>query len=295
MADLSLEDLDFSDLNNQSNNDNSKGLSFDALLNLIAPSLTPVSLNPVSFSTIPNNLTKMSATPNNSTNISSSDLSVSLSTISPRNKNWFPILETASSKLLILREPFPLSSQEVKELWQTPLIKNPRFMLYGKECTMHRQMGFFSNQSEGYQFSNQTTEVRFLNPLHQKLINLVESYTAEVYPDRLNQFNGLLFNLYQNGSDYISAHSDKEIELSSIGVVCLSLGVGRKFRIRTKQPININGQAIPMGKIILDHVTSNLELLWMSGDFQKEFTHEIPIEKKVTEPRLSITFRYHRS
>jgi hypothetical protein len=31
----------------------------------------------------------------------------------------------------------------------------------------------------------------------------------------------------------------------------------------------------------------------MGGDFQKEFTHEVPIEKKVREGRYSLTFRQH--
>ena len=33
----------------------------------------------------------------------------------------------------------------------------------------------------------------------------------------------------------------------------------------------------------------------MVGDFQKEFTHEIPVEKKVTMERYSFTFRKHES
>ena len=31
----------------------------------------------------------------------------------------------------------------------------------------------------------------------------------------------------------------------------------------------------------------------MHGDFQKEFLHEIPIEKKKTNSRYSFTFRKH--
>lgn len=34
-------------------------------------------------------------------------------------------------------------------------------------------------------------------------------------------------------------------------------------------------------------------LFVMDGDFQKEFTHEIPAQKKVTEMRISLTFRKH--
>jgi len=31
----------------------------------------------------------------------------------------------------------------------------------------------------------------------------------------------------------------------------------------------------------------------MGGNFQKEFTHEIPVEKKIKEVRYSLTFRKH--
>jgi alkylated DNA repair dioxygenase AlkB len=34
-------------------------------------------------------------------------------------------------------------------------------------------------------------------------------------------------------------------------------------------------------------------LVHMGGDFQKEFTHEVPIEKKIREGRYSFTFRQH--
>ena len=31
----------------------------------------------------------------------------------------------------------------------------------------------------------------------------------------------------------------------------------------------------------------------MGGKFQEEFTHEVPIEKKITDERISFTFRKH--
>ena len=34
-------------------------------------------------------------------------------------------------------------------------------------------------------------------------------------------------------------------------------------------------------------------MVQMSGNFQKEFTHEIPVEKKIKEERISFTFRRH--
>lgn len=32
----------------------------------------------------------------------------------------------------------------------------------------------------------------------------------------------------------------------------------------------------------------------MGGNFQKEFTHEVPITKMHVEPRYSFTFRHHK-
>ena len=66
--------------------------------------------------------------------------------------------------------------------------------------------------------------------------------------------------------------------------MALSLGATRKFRIRdwmTK-------------KILADIPTKDCELMWMQGTrFHKDLTHEVPVEKKVKQPRPSITFRQH--
>jgi len=57
----------------------------------------------------------------------------------------------------------------------------------------------------------------------------------------------------------------------------------RKFRIRDKST----------KKIVLDYDHQPGTLLVMSGEFQKQFTHEIPIQKKIKDERISITFRHH--
>jgi len=71
--------------------------------------------------------------------------------------------------------------------------------------------------------------------------------------------------------------------LDKTGVVALSYGTSRKFRIRDK---NTN-------KIVKDIDTGHMVLLNMGGEFQKEFTHEIPVEKKISGCRYSFTFRKH--
>lgn len=170
-----------------------------------------------------------------------------------------------------------LSDDMIKELWETELDVKPEFELHGKICHMRRNIGFFSDQSKGYSYTNQIAKSRPLTPIMNELLEIVNRLTGQ-------KFNGLLFNLYQNGNDYIGAHRDAEKNLTKSGVVALSLGVSRKFRIR-----DYNTK-----KILADVSTNNKELMWMQGEqFHKVLTHEVPIEKKIKDARLSITFRQH--
>lgn len=157
------------------------------------------------------------------------------------------------------------------------LIVRPKVVVYGKECRQNRDIGFYSNESKGYAYSNQLMESKPLNDLMEYLIIYVNTYYN-------TNFNSLLINKYNNGSEYIGAHSDDESGLGNDGVVTISHGISRKFRIRNKTT----------KKIVKDIQTIPYSMIHMAGDFQKEFTHEIPIEKKIKEQRISITFRNHK-
>ena len=43
----------------------------------------------------------------------------------------------------------------------------------------------------------------------------------------------------------------------------------------------------------MDIPTESYQIMQMHGNFQNEFLHGIPIEKKVKESRISFTFRKH--
>lgn len=152
-----------------------------------------------------------------------------------------------------------------------PLVK-----VFGKWCSQHRNVGFFSDSSIGYYFSGQLSASKPMTPYLQQLLELVNQQFN-------TDFNGILVNEYLNGEHYIGKHSDNETALTDAGVVCISYGASRKFRIRNKLTNNIE----------IDIPTTSKEIWIMGGDFQKEFTHEIPIEKKVKDKRISFTFRKH--
>jgi alkylated DNA repair dioxygenase AlkB len=160
---------------------------------------------------------------------------------------------------------------------QDGLIVNPKIKIFGKDAIQHRSVGFFSDTSGGYYFSGQLAES---SPLTPNLAVLLEKINMLFKSD----FTGILVNKYNDGLDYIGAHSDKTQHLdNSHGVVAISYGAVRKFRIKNK---------ITKEKVV-DVPTLPNSIIHMGGDFQKEFTHEIPIEKKIKDVRYSLTFRKH--
>ncbi len=96
------------------------------------------------------------------------------------------------------------------------------------------------------------------------------------------KFNYCLSHLYRNGDDKIDRHSDKEALNNPIA--SLSFGATRKFRFQRKgvtsgweKEFELNGG----------------DLLIMKVGCQQIYEHWIPVEKKVKEPRINLTFRFN--
>ena len=157
------------------------------------------------------------------------------------------------------------------------LIERPEFILFGKVCRQQRFVGFFSNISDGYKYSRKSMESNPLSKSMTELLSIVNKMMGA-------QFNGILVNKYMDGNDYISAHSDDEGSLDQkAGVVFISYGTERIFRIRNKDD----------KKIVFNESTTHCSIMHMGGEFQKLYTHEIPIQKKIKTARISFTFRKH--
>ena len=159
---------------------------------------------------------------------------------------------------------------------QNKLIIRPSIIVFGRQCNQNRSIGFFSNNSIGYFYSNQCAKSQTLTLALSELLQTINTMFN-------SDFNGILVNYYENGNDYICDHSDDEKGLSNIGVISLSYGSVRKFRIKCKKT----------NKKIIDVPTESSSIIHMGGDFQNEFKHGIPVEKKNKSPRWSFTFRKH--
>ncbi|WP_338039759.1 alpha-ketoglutarate-dependent dioxygenase AlkB [Luteibacter yeojuensis] len=94
-------------------------------------------------------------------------------------------------------------------------------------------------------------------------------------------FNSVLANLYRDGTDRMGWHSDDEAELGPEPLIAsLSLGAERTFRFRAKA----GGEPVA---VELGHGS----LLRMAGATQRLYKHELPARKRVSGPRINLTFR----
>jgi alkylated DNA repair dioxygenase AlkB len=94
-------------------------------------------------------------------------------------------------------------------------------------------------------------------------------------------FNSVLLNKYRDGNDTVGWHSDDERELGRNPIIAsLSLGIARDFILRHKYKPNEL-------KIQLRHGS----LLIMRGHTQEYWKHALPRRKRITEPRINLTFR----
>ena len=188
-----------------------------------------------------------------------------------------PLIQTEKSFLnFYLCEEYAdlilLCIEEIKD----ELLEKPPIKMRGKTVHQQRDVGFISNESIGYYYSGQLAKSKPMKPNCLKLIKLINERFGTKY-------NGILINRYNGGKNYISDHSDDEKNIDEGGVIAISHGAVRKFRIRDKIT----------KKIIMDIPTTSGSIIYMGGDFQKEFTHGIPVEKKVEGILYSFTFRKH--
>lgn len=95
-------------------------------------------------------------------------------------------------------------------------------------------------------------------------------------------FNGVLINLYRNGKDHLSWHSDDETVNGSEPVIAsLSFGAERKFELRHKETGVRVSTMLPHGSLLV-----------MSGLSQARWVHRVPKSSVISEPRINLTFRH---
>ncbi len=152
--------------------------------------------------------------------------------------------------------------------------KQDEAIIFGKHLYTKRKAAWYGDKPYAYTYSK-TTKVAI--PWTAELLELKQ--LAEKITGISS--NSCLLNLYHNGTEGMAYHSDDEVALGPRPeIASFSFGAERKFLFKHKQ----NGELVSM---VLEHGS----LLTMEGETQKYWLHRLPQSKKITTPRINLTFR----
>ena len=152
--------------------------------------------------------------------------------------------------------------------------KNDEAVIFGKHSITKRKAAWYGNDAYAYTYSNTTKQAL---PWTKELLELKELVEEECK----TEFNSCLLNLYHNGDEGMAWHSDDERSLGKNSTIAsMSFGAERKFALKHK-----------VSKESISVVLENGSLLVMKDQTQSNWLHSLPKSKKVTRPRINLTFR----
>lgn len=152
--------------------------------------------------------------------------------------------------------------------------KNDEAIIYGKHIITKRKVAWYGDADYSYTYSNTTKQALPWTKELTELKKCVEEITH-------TSFNSCLLNLYHNGDEGMAWHSDDEKALGKNSTIAsLSFGAERKFSLKHKE----NKETVSL-------ILENGSLLVMKDTTQSNWRHCLPKSKKITRPRINLTFR----
>lgn len=162
----------------------------------------------------------------------------------------------------------------LQQLLTTIEWRNDEAVIFGRHIITKRKVAWYGNQSFSYTYSNITKQALPWTPELLELKNLSEKLTAATY-------NSCLLNLYHTGEEGMAWHSDDEKTLGHHSAIAsMSFGAERKFSFKHKQTKETVSLQLEPGSLLV-----------MKGATQINWLHRLPPTKKVTQPRVNLTFR----
>jgi alkylated DNA repair dioxygenase AlkB len=192
--------------------------------------------------------------------------------------------EAASERNLLPHDGLALYQRSLFESYDADrllkgLIENVEWrhdevVMFGKRIVTKRKVAWYGDLDYAYTYSKSTKRALPWIPELLEIKSAVERSSGHSY-------NSCLLNLYHSGEEGMAWHSDDEKELLEDGAIAsISFGCSRKFVFMhkvTKEQISV----------VLEHGS----LLMMLGKTQKYWVHKLPTTKRITEPRVNLTFR----
>lgn len=184
--------------------------------------------------------------------------------------NLLPYQGTVNYYGPVIQDPYALFDSLLQEVnWKHDQVK-----IFGKEITTKRKVAWYGDASFNYSYSGTRKTALPWTKTLSILKKTIEDISQETY-------NSCLLNLYHDGNEGMTWHHDAEKELQKHGAIAsLSLGAERKFSFKHK-----------VNKEKIDIILENGSLLVMKGETQEHWLHCLPKSKKITTPRINLTFR----
>ncbi len=159
-------------------------------------------------------------------------------------------------------------------LYNTIEWKHDEANVYGNHIFTSRKVALYGDFPFSYSYSNHTKNALPWTPELITIKKIVEEKTLTTY-------NACLLNLYHDGNEGMSWHSDDEPTLKQNGTIAaLSFGAERKFLFKHKTKKTT-------ASIVLEHGS----LLIMKDETQTHWLHRLPTNKYTKRMRISLTFR----
>lgn len=154
--------------------------------------------------------------------------------------------------------------------WRQDIIQ-----FFGKKIPLPRLTGWYGDEGKLYTYSGIEQHPEPWNAVLKSIKSKVEEISEVT-------FNSVLLNLYRDGKDSVSWHSDDEPELGENPIIAsVSFGTTRRFSLKHKISKDY--------KIDID--LPNGSLLLMKGETQHCWQHRIAKTSKSVQPRINLTFR----
>lgn len=164
--------------------------------------------------------------------------------------------------------------------------KRREILLYGKKVMQPRKVSFSNRNGHPYRYSGQTLESQ---QWIEELSELELLVRKSLYGDnhmKEQPFDSVQMNMYENGKDSISWHSDNEKLWGYMPeIASISLGAERVFQMRPYK--QTSGAATHSWRL------GHGSLLVMAGATQDTYKHQVPKDKS-QDIRINLTFRRMR-
>lgn len=166
---------------------------------------------------------------------------------------------------------FDQSQDYFNQLKSTCCWQSEEVQVYGKWHKLRRQSAWYGTAD--YRYSGQIKTAQPWLPALLDIKTQVEELTK-------NSYQGVLLNYYPDGLAGMGWHTDNERDLvPNSAIASVSFGATRRFDLRHRD-----------GKRLSVNLDDGSVLI-MAGELQRYWKHQVPVERKIKEPRINLTFR----